>query len=119
MEPRPIGHLLPISLILSLYLGLAYITYATEGFYTYGFLDPKKGTTLLVGYIIGILVAACTIFAAVCGIIWVRMWLSETVCGNPGKFAKKDVVSRSQRSGGKEMDDEFEMINDEREGRRW
>lgn len=32
--------LLPLVVVLALYLGLAYLTHATEGFYVYAFLDP-------------------------------------------------------------------------------
>lgn len=31
---------MPLIVILACYLGLAYLTYDTEGFYVYGFLDP-------------------------------------------------------------------------------
>jgi hypothetical protein len=38
-EPHPWLLLVPIVIILALYLGLAYLTHATEGFYVYSFLD--------------------------------------------------------------------------------
>jgi hypothetical protein len=38
-DPHPWLLLVPIVIILALYLGLAYLTHATEGFYVYSFLD--------------------------------------------------------------------------------
>ena len=38
-DPHPWLLLVPIIIILALYLGLAYLTHATEGFYVYSFLD--------------------------------------------------------------------------------
>lgn len=38
-EPHPWIQLLPIIIVLALYLGLAYLTHATQGWYVYSFLD--------------------------------------------------------------------------------
>ena len=59
-------------ILLALYLGLAYLTKATEGFYVYSFLDPSTGVNHVVAYCIGIPVAACVIFGIVEGILWLR-----------------------------------------------
>ncbi|KAG8925410.1 hypothetical protein FRC01_010239 [Tulasnella sp. 417] len=59
-------------LVLGGYIGVAYITHATQGFYTYSFLDPSHGTGKLVGYIVGIPVAAIIILAIIKGVCWVR-----------------------------------------------
>ena len=48
-----------------MYLGVAYITYATQGFYVYTFLDPSKEHAKLAAYILGILAAAIVIFVIV------------------------------------------------------
>lgn len=63
-------------LILALYLALAYVTYATQGFYPYAFLDPKYGGGRLAGFIIGIAAACAVIFLVVWGLIWVRRRLT-------------------------------------------
>lgn len=52
-------------LILVAYLGVAYITHATQGFYTYPFLDPTLQGPKLAAYIIGILLAEIIIFCLV------------------------------------------------------
>lgn len=87
-SPPPPAHLPILVLILALYLALAYLTHATEGFYPYSFLDPKKGSGRLAGYILGTLAAACIIFGVVWIAIWIRRWLTETWLGMHGKFVK-------------------------------
>ncbi|KAL8951969.1 MAG: hypothetical protein Q9222_002092 [Ikaeria aurantiellina] len=87
--PPPPAHLPIIVILLALYLALAYLTHATAGFYPYSFLDPKKGSGKLAGYILGILAAACVIFGIVWVIIWARRWLTETKLGMHGKLAKQ------------------------------
>lgn len=39
-QPHPWIQLVPMIIILALYLGLAYLTHTTEGYYVYSFLDP-------------------------------------------------------------------------------
>lgn len=59
-------------LILAGYLGIAYVTHATQGFYTYAFLDPTKQHAKLAAYIIGIAVGEIIVFAIVRGIAVLR-----------------------------------------------
>ncbi|GAW08020.1 hypothetical protein LENED_010055 [Lentinula edodes] len=62
-SPPPRWSMLPcMIIILALYLALAYVTHATQGFYPYSFLNPSTSHSLLAGYIIGIAVAACIVF---------------------------------------------------------
>lgn len=72
-------------ILLGSYLGLAYITYATQGFYTYNFLNPAHGAGLLAGYIVGIALASVVIFLLVWGLIWIRRRFTGI-----GKRSKKD-----------------------------
>ena len=67
-------HLAFLILILALYLGLAYLSRTTKGFYVYGFLNPAKGKSRVVGYVLGILAAVVIIFGVIWGIIWIRGW---------------------------------------------
>ena len=46
------------------YLGVAYITHATQGIYVYRFLNPSHGP-ILAAYIVGILVGSIIVFAIV------------------------------------------------------
>jgi uncharacterized membrane protein len=74
-----------------MYLALAYLTHATQGFYVYNFLDYQDvgGRGIVAGYIFGILVGIIIIFCLVWCIIWVRRWLTETKLGMDGKFARQ------------------------------
>ncbi|KXN84668.1 hypothetical protein AN958_12046 [Leucoagaricus sp. SymC.cos] len=67
---------LPATIVLlGLYLGVAYITSSTQGFYAYTFLDPKKQGALLAGYIIGIAVGQAILFIIVHYAILLRIRL--------------------------------------------
>ncbi|KAJ7190278.1 hypothetical protein GGX14DRAFT_546917 [Mycena pura] len=66
---------LPIHIaLLGGYLGVAYITHATQGFYTYAFLDPANGGSgaLLAAYIVGIGAGACAVFLLARGAVVLR-----------------------------------------------
>jgi len=54
------------------YIGLAYITRATQGFYTYDFLDPSKKGKKVAAYVFGILIITIIFLAIVKGVCWVR-----------------------------------------------
>jgi len=54
------------------YMGVIYITYATQGFYAYTFMDPANGHVRLAIYIVGIGLAECVLFAVVHGIVLLR-----------------------------------------------
>jgi hypothetical protein len=87
--PHPLLNLAFLILILGLYLSLAYLTYRTEGFYTYSFLDPglngvHSGKTA--GYIFGVLAAIIVIFAVTQFLIWLRRRLT----GGKIKRARRD-----------------------------
>ncbi|KAJ4483013.1 hypothetical protein C8J55DRAFT_535625 [Lentinula edodes] len=72
-SPSPRWSMLPcMIIILALYLALAYVTHATQGFYPYSFLNPSTSHSLLAGYIIGIAVAACIVFTLAKTIMWAR-----------------------------------------------
>ncbi|CAK7209223.1 hypothetical protein SEUCBS140593_000425 [Sporothrix eucalyptigena] len=90
--PQPWIHIVGLILLLALYLGLAYITRATKGFYVYSFLDPaqKGGSGLIAAYVFGIAVGCAIVFAIVQGLIWVRRWVTETKLNKDGKFANAD-----------------------------
>ncbi|KAI6026438.1 hypothetical protein PISMIDRAFT_92093 [Pisolithus microcarpus 441] len=91
VSPPPWSHLGPVLIILVLYLGVAYITRATQGFYTYTFLDPGSHPGLVAAYVFGIAAGCCIVFAVVKGVITLRCWLSrrrwgsEADAGRPGQ----------------------------------
>ncbi|KAI1338844.1 hypothetical protein F5Y15DRAFT_99721 [Xylariaceae sp. FL0016] len=87
-NPAQWVHMAFLIVILALYLGLAYLTHATKGFYTYSFLDPGVTGNLVAAYVFGIAVAIIIIFLVVWGLTWTRKWLTERKLGLDGKFAK-------------------------------
>ncbi|KAL8923592.1 MAG: hypothetical protein Q9208_004539 [Pyrenodesmia sp. 3 TL-2023] len=98
-SPPPLAHLPILVVILALYLALAYLTHATQGFYPYPFLDPNNGSGRLAAYILGILAAACVIYAIVWLIIWIRRWMTEAKLGMHGKFTKNRDISDEEMVG--------------------
>ncbi|KAK2785569.1 hypothetical protein FQN53_007654 [Emmonsiellopsis sp. PD_33] len=101
IPPSPPLHIPFLILILAFYLALAYITYASQGFYTYSFLDPGPGRThsaRVAGYSFGILAAAIVIF----GIVWVITWARQRVVGGgkKTKWATKGVAGAGRNGNG-------------------
>lgn len=72
---------------------MAYVTFYTQGFYTYGFLDLQKNSSgVVAAYIVGILVADIIIFLIVKYVILLRFWLTEKKLGMAGKFSHRNTV---------------------------
>ncbi|CBX93645.1 hypothetical protein IAQ61_003536 [Plenodomus lingam] len=87
-EPLPWLDLIPIVILLALYLSLAYLTYATQGFYTYSFLNLQEHSSgIVAAYIVGILVAAIILFLIVKCAILLRIWITEKLLHMSGKFS--------------------------------
>jgi len=87
-DPHPWLLLVPLIVILALYLGLAYLTHATEGFYVYSFLDiQENGSGLVAGACIGILVGAVVVFIIIRYLILLRRWITETKLHMYGKLS--------------------------------
>ncbi|KAK0185632.1 hypothetical protein F5146DRAFT_1105708 [Armillaria mellea] len=70
--PPPLIFMLANLVLLGAYLGVAYITNATQGFYTYNFLDPHKQGPFLAAYIAGIAVGYIIVFGIVSGMMVIR-----------------------------------------------
>ncbi|KAI9931528.1 hypothetical protein ASPWEDRAFT_169628 [Aspergillus wentii DTO 134E9] len=99
-SPHPLITLPCLIFLLLLYVSLAYLTYHTEGFYTYSFLDPGphgKDSGLVAGYCFGILAAILVIF----GISWALIWLRGRVTA--GKV-KRSVYDREREESRNEME---------------
>jgi len=77
VAPMPWLHLPFLVIFLAGYLGVAYITHKTQGFYTYNFLDPHKQGALLAAYIVGIAVGACVVFTIIRFIVVLRQRLAS------------------------------------------
>ncbi|KAF2703563.1 hypothetical protein K504DRAFT_507786 [Pleomassaria siparia CBS 279.74] len=99
--PLPFLYLVPIIIILALYLALAYLTFETEGFYVYDFLDTRTNSSGKVGaYIVGILVVAIVIFLIVRYLIMLRVWITEKKLGMGGKFSRHRRVTDDDEGKG-------------------
>jgi len=92
--PQPWLHVPFLILILGGYVGIAYITHATQGWYPYSFLNPQKEGPFLAAYLVGIPLAAVIIFS----IVW-------AIC-----LAKEHLLARRDQpvNGGK-----LEKMSDE------
>ena len=88
--PKPLT-VVPVVVVLALYLGLAYLTYATQGWYTYDFLDPAEGPKKRAAYICGLLAASIIIWGITTAIAWGRTKLV--------KGRAKGVVLRRTNAG--------------------
>jgi hypothetical protein len=90
---QPWSHLIVITLILGIirvnvvniggYLGIAYITRATLGFYVYSFLNPDNGP-ILAAYLVGIFAGSLLVFSIVNCVAWLlkRSLRAKTVAGS-------------------------------------
>ncbi|QRV84379.1 transmembrane protein [Ceratobasidium sp. AG-Ba] len=100
--PMPWTHVPFLIVLLGGYVGVAYITHATQGFYTYSFLDPKKQGAMLAAYIVGIAAGAVVVFSIVWCITWVRnrIWRrSELEKYGPRDGASDEVPMRETYHG--------------------
>ncbi|KAJ7106287.1 hypothetical protein C8R44DRAFT_805983 [Mycena epipterygia] len=70
--PAPWLALPVVVFVLALYLALAYVVHATQGFYPYPFLNPDNGHGRLAGYILGIAAGGIIVFSIVRGIVVLR-----------------------------------------------
>jgi hypothetical protein len=87
-NPPPALHIALGILLLACYLALAYITQATQGFYTYSFLDPSDGHSgRVAGYVFGIAVGFVVLF----GIVWGVIWLRRRLTGGRMVASKRDI----------------------------
>ncbi|KAK3063181.1 hypothetical protein LTS18_002407 [Coniosporium uncinatum] len=107
-DPPSWWHLIPLTVILALYLALTYLTYGTQHFYVYNFLDWAQvgGRGVVAGYCIGILVGMWIVFALVKGLISGRKWVVEGKMGMDGKFTRK----ASRRVNEADMDIEIQQL---------
>lgn len=94
-DPLPWRHLPWLVLCMLAYLGLAFVTLAHQGFYTYRFLDHDRvgGRAFVATYVLGIALGLVVVFAAVRGLIVLRRWLTESKLGMRGHFAHPPALA--------------------------
>ncbi|KAJ7615541.1 hypothetical protein FB45DRAFT_841989 [Roridomyces roridus] len=103
---------LPIHILfLACYLGVAYITHHTQGFYVYSFLDPQEQGALLAAYVIGIAAGGIILFSLSRGVAVLRQrWASR----------RGLIPASDEEEGTSEAIDDWEEVGrpaDEREER--
>lgn len=104
-NPPPLLHLVGLIILLLLYLALAYLTHATQGFYVYSFLDPSKGSGRVTGYCFGIAAGIVVIFFVAWGVIWVRRKYT-----GEGKRSRRDLHRRVPLDQDVEMRADVETV---------
>ncbi|GAB0136855.1 hypothetical protein EsDP_00005143 [Epichloe bromicola] len=94
-EPPPWLHLLWLVALLLGYLAVAYVTVATQGWYTYRFLDHDAvgGRAYVAAYVFGIAAGVVVVFLVVSRVIRLRRWLTEVKMGMDGMFARQPARS--------------------------
>lgn len=100
--PLPWLNLPVLVFILALYLALAYLTYHTQHFFVYGFLDYNVHSAgSVAGYCFGILAGIIVVFVVVHFLVWLRVWVTEKKLGMLGKISRKDPARSdpAQRAG--------------------
>jgi hypothetical protein len=60
--PPPVSHLSVVLLVLSVYLGLSYLTRYTQGFYVYEWMNPAHGKASVVLHVLGYAAGMTAIF---------------------------------------------------------
>jgi hypothetical protein len=93
--PPPVTHLSVVLLILSAYLGLAYLTRYTQGFYVYEWMNPAHGNVSIILHILGYAAGIIAIFFIVRYAIVARNMLAAKigVGRNNEKMVKLDDQS--------------------------
>lgn len=101
-EPIPFLSIVPVVMLLALYLALAYVTFYTQGFYTYDFLDLRKNSSgIVAAYIVGVLVAVIVIFLIVKYLILLRVWVTEKKMGKTGRNSNRGTVRMADQEAEK------------------
>ncbi|EJD04632.1 uncharacterized protein FOMMEDRAFT_122500 [Fomitiporia mediterranea MF3/22] len=108
--PTPWLHIPFVVIFLGCYLAVAYITHATQGFYTYSFLNPAKEGKTLAGWIVGIAAAGVIIFC-----------ITRSICVLRERLVRRSSVSRFSDAGDTELPnerlDEWETVELDRSTR--
>ncbi|KAF3002926.1 hypothetical protein E8E13_003090 [Curvularia kusanoi] len=97
-EAPPLSHLSVVLLVLSGYLGLAYLTRYTQGFYVYEWMNPAHGNVSIVlhiaGYAGGIIAIFCLVSAAIrLRKMFARRSIGSQICMESEKATKSDDAS--------------------------
>lgn len=108
--PPHLLHLPFLIFLLALYVSLAYLTNATQGFYTYSFLDPHENSSgIVAGYCFAILAGVIIIFL----LVWLMHWVRQRVVGGRVKWSGKDFENNAAAAGRWSAEEEVEQYTKE------
>jgi hypothetical protein len=92
-DPPPVLHLLALCTILSVYLGLAYLTHKTQNFWVYEWLDPQFGAREIVAHVFAYAALIGGVFGFVWCLIWLRRWLvGDKLVRSPTNKSEQDSI---------------------------
>lgn len=103
-DAPPFMHLSVVLLVLAVYLGLAYLTKYTQGFYVYEWMNPAHGNASIILHVLGYALGMIVIFFLVSGAIRLRGMLAKRLSeskdsGVQEKVMTLDSVSDARSSG--------------------
>lgn len=96
-KPAPWSHISVLVTVLSMYLGLSYLTRWTGGFYVYEWMNPAHGWVSIVLHILCYTGGILAIFLMVQGLVWLRLYATggERKCVADDRMMKLDDGSES------------------------
>lgn len=97
-EAPPFLHLSVILLVLSTYLGLAYLTKYTQGLYVYEWMNPAHGNVSIILHVLGYAVGMITIFFLVSGAIRLRNTLAARMSEGKDTSIQEDRLKLDDAS---------------------
>lgn len=117
-RPLPYAHLGIMWLIMSLYLGVAYITKASAGIFVYLWLDPKNGVVKLLLHMVGYAALLSAYFVLVRSVILLRSRWFGVATNVPSLSMGDERASRVERDNFWTYERyEAAMLDEEREKR--
>ncbi|KAH7089528.1 hypothetical protein FB567DRAFT_618730 [Paraphoma chrysanthemicola] len=97
-QAPPITHLSIVLLVLSVYLGLAYLTRYTQGFYVYEWMNPAHGNASVILHVLGYAGGMIAIFVIVRYAIIVRNTVVEKMELRRGEGLREKAIKLDDRS---------------------
>tara|TARA_R110002003_G_scaffold214_20_gene16139 strand:+ start:5196 stop:6179 length:984 start_codon:yes stop_codon:yes gene_type:complete len=96
--PPPLTHLSIVLLVLSVYLGLAYLTRYTQGFYVYEWMNPAHGNASIILHVLGYAGGMVAIFVIVRYAIVARNMLAEKMELRRSEGLREKAIRLDDRS---------------------
>ncbi|OAL02011.1 hypothetical protein IQ06DRAFT_325439 [Phaeosphaeriaceae sp. SRC1lsM3a] len=98
-QPPPVTHLGVVLGVLSVYLGLAYLTRYTQGFYVYEWMNPAHGNASIILHVLGYAGGMIAIFSLVRFAIVARNLLAEKLEARRSQGLREKAIRLDDSSG--------------------